>query len=342
MMAWFKRFSKARKAVAAAQDKETLREILQGLAGDGGRVVAAPVQAPVALGAGLLAAATGVGCAGFAGVAIALGAGAVLSWLTALAATRTRSGFIDDLVGRAGQLDYGLHPVEVDGKRTWKDWQREFADLRQGDEGQHIDRVTRGTWRAPDASGGALELTCFRFTFVTTRETTSTDSDGHTTTEKESTTHHRHGAIAQMPRALGVGFSELRKPALPAKWTTSSIEFNRRFKTGAASEMAAARLLTPATVLAASTFAAGFRTLDVQPCERRLYLGFADDDLLSVAGERRRSDDVAGLSRRIGERCAMPKLDALIDFLRVLDAASAPAGTPAHAASDTPTILEKT
>jgi hypothetical protein len=344
MLAWFKRFRQARKAVASAADKHALRAALQSMAGEAGRVAPAPVRAPIGVAAVMAIAAWLAARVDLENLSFALVAAVVVCVIVALRATSVRHSFIDELVARAGQLDYGLEPVEVKGSELWSQWRREFTDLNRGDEGQCIDRVTRGRWRPSDSTGDSLELTCFRFTYVTTSESTSTDSEGHSTTEKSSTTHHRYGVVARTPSALGVGFSEERKPAWPAKWTTSSIEFNRRFRIGALSEMAAARLFTPSTVQALSKFAASFRDLDLHATDDGLYVGFRNDDLLAVAGTKRRTDTIDVLEQMLAQRCAMPQLDALIEMLRaVAHVSSASAAANAHAAASPPIapILEK-
>jgi len=312
----FTRFSRAQKAIAQSTDKGALRKVLQQVAGGDGRVAAAPTAPLLLSAAGLLVGGFALAALGTGVVAIAAWVGAAVTVLAAFVVRRQRQSFLRNFAAHCGQLDYGLKTVKVKGQQLWRDWKKDFRDLQRGDDGQTIDRVVRGQWRHDGDAGAGHEITCFRFVYQTTEESTSTDSDDHSTTTTTTTKHHRYGVIARTPQPLQIGCSEQRRPGLSAKWTTASIEFNRRFKLAASSEQVAAHFFKPSAVQALWAFAGSFEAVDIHAVDDRLYIGFDNDDLLQVNQGRDPGDSLQALEALLDKRCAMHQFNALLHLLR--------------------------
>ena len=314
-------FSKRARCATAqaeqARDKDTLCGALDQMVGVDGRV-ARPGLLHSVLAVSLFG--TGVLLVNFD--ITALGVGMLSAGVVFLAnvfrerASRTR--FIDAVLRQATFLDNGLVPVKVDGNALWREWRARFPDFQRGDEGQEIDGVSEGT--LPGPSGAGLKFSCYRFSYVEVRETTSTDADGESTTETTRATYYRYGLVASLPAAPGIVVSAIRKPRAAAKWTTSSIEFNKAFHVGARSEMHAARVLTPTLVQAIVALGGRFRRLDIHMIDDLACVSFDDADLLSRQDAGNRSDSIKDIKDRVRASASVPKLSAT---LKVLSAVAA-------------------
>ncbi|WP_242477929.1 hypothetical protein [Rubrivivax gelatinosus] len=246
---------------------------------------------------------------------------ALLAGALPVAAFAARRRFIDTVLTQSAMLDRGLAAVDCDGPRLWRDWRAVFPDFERGDEGQTVDRLVEGEWT--DESGLAHKIACYRFSWVEVRQSSSTDADGKQREDTQRTTQHRHGVVVSLAPPLTLAVSEVRKPKMPVPWSTASIEFGERWRVGAASEMQAARLLTPSVVQTFVETGRHFRALDLHFAGDQGCISFSDDDLLGRADARRRTDRLDELRWRVRSTATMPKLDALTTLLRALCDAAA-------------------
>ncbi|MBZ8142352.1 hypothetical protein CLD22_20925 [Rubrivivax gelatinosus] len=254
--------------------------------------------------------------AGEDGQALAALLVALLAGALPVAAFAARRRFIDTVLTQAAMLDRGLAAVGCDGPALWRDWRAVFPDFERGDEGQTIDRLVEGEWT--DEDGRAHKIACYRFSWVEVRQSSTTDADGKQREDTQRTTHHRHGVVVSLAPPLTLAVSEVRKPRMPVPWSTASIEFGERWRVGAASEMQAARLLTPSVVQTFVETGRHFRALDLHFAGEQGCISFSDDDLLVRADARQRTDRLDELRWRVRSTATMPKLEALTTLLRAL------------------------
>lgn len=315
------RMKRAARLAASLPSKALLLAEVDRHAGRDGRIVRAnPLPLIVAAVLALVAAAWRHD-AGEDGQALLAGLVALVCCGLLLATWSARRAFIDAVLTQAAMLDRELVTVACDGKALWRDWRARFPDFERGDEDQCIDRLVQGGWT--DDAGRVHTIACYRFRWVEVEDHSRTDADGRHHRDTRRTTHHRHGVVVDLAPPLVLGVSEVRKPRMPVPWSTASIEFGERWRAGAASEMQAARLLTPSVVQAFVEAGRHFKALDLHFIGDSGCISFSDDDLLARADAVRRTDRVDELRWRVRSTATMPKLEALTVLLRVLADAAA-------------------
>lgn len=310
------RMRRAARLATALPSKELLLAEIGRHAGPDGRIVRAdPLPAiVVAVLAAIVAAWRHQ--AGEDGQALAALLVVLLAGGLPVAAFAARRRFIDTVLGQAAMLDRGLSAVQRDGRALWRDWRERFPDFERGDESQSIDRLVEGEWT--DEAGRPHTMACYRFSWVEVQHSSRTDADGKQHDETQRTTHYRHGVVVSLSPPLTLAVSEVRKPKMPVAWSTASIEFGERWRVGAASEMQAARLLTPSVVQTFVETGRHFRALDLHFAGEQGCISFSDDDLLARADARQRTDRLDDLRWRVRSTATMPKLEALTTLLRTL------------------------
>ncbi|MBK1690454.1 hypothetical protein [Rubrivivax gelatinosus] len=310
------RLRRAARLASALPSKELLLAELARHAGPDGRIVRADPLPAIAVAVLAVLAAAWRHQAGEDGQALAALLVVLLAGGLPVAAFAARRRFIDTVLGQAAMLDRGLSAVQRDGPALWREWRERFPDFERGDESQTIDRLVEGEWT--DEAGGTHRIACYRFRWVEVRHSTRTDADGKQHDETQRTTHDRHGVVVSLALPLVLAVSEVRKPNMPVPWSTASIEFGERWRVGAASEMQAARLLTPSVVQTFVETGRHFRALDLHFIGDSGCISFSDDDLLVRADARQRTDRLDELRWRVRSTATMPKLEALTTLLRAL------------------------
>lgn len=310
------RLRRATRIASALPSKELLLAELGRHAGPDGRVVRADPLPAIAVTVLAVLVAAWRHHAGEDGQALAAGLLALAAVGLLLSAISARRRFIDAVLLQAAMLDRGLASVQCDGRAQWREWRERFPDFERGDESQTIDRLVEGEWT--DEAGAEHRIACYRFSWVDVDQRSSTDADGRQHDQTQRTTHHRHGVVVSLAPPLTLAVSEVRKPKMPVPWSTASIEFGERWRVGAASEMQAARVLTPSVVQAFVEAGRHFKAMDFHFIGEQGCISFSDDDLLARADAGQRTDRLDELRWRVRSTSRMPKLEALTTLLRVL------------------------
>jgi hypothetical protein len=134
-----------------------------------------------------------------------------------------------------------------DLRRSWK---AEFMGFNRGDESRFINRYYTGSY---DFEEIHIDYELFRFHYViveirtiTTYNTATKKNETRTETIRHS--HYRYGIIMDFPYAQGLCISN-EGYTYPEKWTTSSKQFNDKFKVTADQQMTCAKVLQPSVIL---------------------------------------------------------------------------------------------
>lgn len=196
---------------------------------------------------------------------------------------------------------------------------RLFADYFEFRRGNYSRKITEGYEGHYQGETHTFDYAFYHFHYVDQRTETETDSKGNTKTRTVYDHYDRYGIaldfrlarqLAITGKAIGGFKGERYKP--------SSNRFNRLFKVVAGDEMAAARFLQPAVVLACEEVATHFKALNLEFNDTAgLCMSFDNNKV--VSGEPQYDfNSPDGFMREVGEVNLLPELRAALDFIHTL------------------------
>lgn len=196
---------------------------------------------------------------------------------------------------------------------------RLFADYAEFRRGNYSRKITEGYEGHYQGDTHAFDYAFYHFHYVDQRTETETDSKGNTKTRTVYDHYDRYG--------IALDFRLVRQLAITGKaisgfkgerYKPSSNRFNRLFKVAAGDEMAAARFLQPAVVLACEEAATHFKVLNLEfNGDGGLCMSFDNNKV--VYGEPQYDFNAPdGFMREVGTVNVLPELRAALEFIHTL------------------------
>lgn len=188
----------------------------------------------------------------------------------------TIAGLSDALYKRDVYLDNNWQSESYHGERLAAQLGQEFSEFRRGNHLREISWLVKGQFQGAEHQ---FEYHAYTFHYVDSRQVTTTDSKGRTTTRTVYDHHYRYGLylpfefvhdMAIYSSWVGGLFSGSYKPA--------SVAFNRKFKVKADNELTAAKFLKPAVVVEIEDMGKELSDLSLEfSTDRRLCISYAEN-----------------------------------------------------------------
>ncbi|WP_159566144.1 hypothetical protein [Budvicia diplopodorum] len=218
------------------------------------------------------------------------------------------------------QLDNRLTKIQVDAEEYAHQLGIRFNDFNRGNYSREIYALYQGIYQGKEH---AFNYHFYHFHYVDKRTTMTTDSKGRPRTRTVYDHYDRYG--------IYLPFNFISNLALISKsisgvsgynYKPASIQFNKIYKVIAESEIAAAKFLKPAVVIASEEIANVFSEVNFEFNEdTELCMSFSDDDLLTLTRtcSFKNPDEFIQEIRKVH---TLPKLQTALEHIHTLMAYS--------------------
>ncbi|MBY7854304.1 hypothetical protein KW429_11410 [Vibrio fluvialis] len=211
--------------------------------------------------------------------------------------------------------DYGFDGRRLDCEYLYA-VQRSFREFKRGN---YSRRFLLEYATLPDANE---EAHYYKFEYVDkeTRQVTSTDSDGRTTTRTETTYHYfyRYGLVLNFGLYKNITVASDYRPSTKRMYSPASIAFNKIYDLGAENELQLSRFLKPAVVEAFIEIDKHFSSLNMEINEDGLMcISFDNDDVINPI-TKFSLDQPAEFFEELKHSAQLPKLTKIMDFYQTL------------------------
>lgn len=229
------------------------------------------------------------------------------------------SGLSDKIHYQTSLFDYGLTPVSISGKSKARELGGRFQAFRHGNYSRDIRTLLRGSYKGAEHS---FTYDHYHFHYVNQRtETyTTTDSKGNVRVRTRTVYDHfnRYGFILPFKFTKNLRISEGRLGFFKPKWKSISISFNKNFNVETASEMDAAKFLTPKMLVEIEAAGKALSGLDLE-FNAAGDLCFSFDDSNTIAANRTGGlEQPAAFAEQISGHSTQANLDAALTFIHTL------------------------
>ncbi|MDR2869620.1 MAG: DUF3137 domain-containing protein [Deferribacteraceae bacterium] len=209
-----------------------------------------------------------------------------------------------ELFLRDAIYDNGMQPVDPP---SMAELDRRYGEFVRGNYTREIEYYVQGYSEKEEHN---LSYSVYKFHYVVRTKQKKGYSYSH---------YYRYGVILDNFTTDSLLIMSSSVPAFyPTKWTTESIDFNKRFKVYAKDELSAAKFLKPAVILKIEEFAKRFPKANIEiDADARLCVSFDTIDLLDLKLPHRLADAKAFSDSTKGHTI-FSSLQEVLDFLYLL------------------------
>ena len=253
-----------------------------------------------------------------------LAAGALLLTGIIYAAVRfVRKSSLDGLSDRihykTSLFDYGLTPVAVNAKGKARELGGRFKAFLIGNHSREIRSLLKGSYEGKEHQ---FNYEHYHFHYVNQREETytTTDSKGNVRVRTRTVYDHfdRYGFIVPFGFTQALRISEWQLAFFSPKWKSSSVSFNKNFNVEAASEMDAAKFLTPKILVEIEAAGQALTGMDLE-FNQAGDLCFSFDNRNTIAANRKGGlENPAVFAEQIAGHSTQANLESALHFIHTL------------------------